>query len=107
MDNPYQTPATSSEPLPKRSYTRFRLLLDCFAIAAAAYPLVFRVIVDVWDISPPHYIVGISLLVSLVLLWLVSLVVNAAGAFRLRLISFVGLLLNVLSVGAILLPPLN
>jgi hypothetical protein len=40
MGNPYQAPATSHEPLPKRPYTRFRLCLDIFAIVFASLPLI-------------------------------------------------------------------
>jgi hypothetical protein len=103
--NPYQTPATSRRPLPKRPYTRFRFLVDIFALIFAILPVPFMV----WNyysntgvvIANATYfqlwVMLIGFLVVLVM-WLVSLVINAAGAFRVRPVSAVGLLLNIVSL---------
>ena len=111
MDNPYQAPATSGEPLPTRPYTRFRLFLDIFALVFAISPTSYNVIdyfVDISDFQGNARIpVALAILAAqllLVVLWFVSLVINAAGAFRLRPVSIVGLVLNLVSLVAGFLP---
>src|SRR5688500_2275843 len=103
--NPYTSPSPSPDLSVKRPYTRFSLLLDIVAIAGAGYPLMFRAVVELNNLAPPTSIViGISLLLTLVFSWLVGLVLNAVGAFRLRPVSFIGLLLNVSSVIMMFVP---
>lgn len=108
--NPYRSPMTSSN-LPKRTYTRFRLLVDVFALIFAILPVSINVLeyyVDkgVFIDSAPLWQLWVFLicLLLMLLLWLVSLVINTAGAFRLRPVSIFGLLLNIVSLIAAFLP---
>ena len=109
MDNPYRAPATSHEPLPTRPYTRFRLFLDIFAIAFASLPLVVVILekMKVVALGPEDFLddkAPLSLgfaylccLLSVLLFWLVSLIINIAGTIKLRPVSIFGFLLNVAS----------
>ena len=99
--NPYQSPVSAGDRVPPRPYTRFRLGLDLFAIACAAYPLAFRLGVELHYITRLHN-VPFAFFITLPALWFVGLALNAAGMFRLRRVSLAGLLLNVVSLIAML-----
>jgi hypothetical protein len=107
-NNPYAAPATSREPLPKRPYTRFRLFLDVFAIVFASLPLILilekmKVVAlkpdDLLDDKSPLSLALAYLccLLSVLLFWLVSLIINIVGTVKLRPVSIFGFLLNVAS----------
>ena len=103
--NPYESPLPPSDLSVKRPYTRLNLLMDIVAIAGAAYPLMFRAVVELMALPPPtDRAIGISLFLTLALAWLVGLVLNTAGAFRYRPVSVIGLLLNVSSMIMMFVP---
>ncbi len=103
--NPYKSPDISTERSLKRPYTRFRLFLDVFAIIAAASPLGLRIVVTLVNLPEIESLAFFIILFSSIALgWVASLVINAAGTFRIRLVSIFGLLLNVVSLLAMFVP---
>jgi hypothetical protein len=97
--NPYQPPTLPpGEPQPKRPNTRFRILLDSYAVVAAALPIplhcgVLMNIHQATDIQDfMFFYFGV-----LLALWVPSLLINITGVFTLRPLSFLGLVLNGLS----------
>ena len=87
--------------------------MDFFAIIFASFPLgailtekTFGLTIDGFMESIPHeFVLHVALMalisiLSTLLLWLISLVINIRGAFKLRPISIIGVLLNVASLVA-------
>jgi hypothetical protein len=103
MNNPYQAPATSNEPVPRRPYTRRRLILDVFAILFSTLPLLTKGFValllteDAYD-GLQSYRAIIIYFVVLILMWPISIILNIIGCIRCRMISVFGLVLNVAMV---------
>ena len=90
-----------------------RLALDFFAIIFASFPLGAILTEktfgfkseDIIDSIPPEFVAPVALMaivsiLSTLLLWLISLVINIRGAFKLRPISIIGVLLNLASLVA-------
>jgi hypothetical protein len=111
--NPYKSPAIPSDRRSVWESPRMRLALDLFAIFFASFPLVailtektFGLTIDGFMKKVPDELVGPVALTAIVtilaalLFWLISLIVNIRGAFKLRPISIVGVLLNVASLVA-------
>jgi hypothetical protein len=99
MDNPYSSPFPDENKQSKPGYTRFRLLLDIFAILLPVFLVIFRVIhsrvyISLLDleINP----VGCAVfLISTLALWAITFGINTYGSIKGRPVSIVGLLLNV------------
>jgi hypothetical protein len=107
MDNPYKSPIAALD-LSKRPYTRFRLFLDVFAIVFAVVPLIADLVFYELDLAPadeqPMVVVVAAYGCVFVITagWIVSLALNTVGAFRGRVVSFVGLVLDFASMSAVL-----
>jgi hypothetical protein len=102
--NPYTSPTIPTDDLPKRLYTRPRLLLDVFAIVFAIFPIGFRITIDVvpyHDFERVFLPIAVLFLLTM-LLWLVSLVINIVGTVKTRPVSIIGVLINIASFIAIL-----
>lgn len=99
-DNPYKAPQISGPLPPGRPDSRLRTLIDVFGTVGAGFPIVLRFVVLFMDGQSITDVFLICYFSLVFVLWAPSLVINIAGAFSLRPLSFVGLLLNFLSVGA-------
>ena len=99
------TPSRDAKNNPRRS---LKIVADVFAIVFASLPLLLRVLMDTFDrftggqswvfMDQNHLVVCAAIcLASVVGLWLASLVINIIGVIRLRILSIVGLLLNIAS----------
>lgn len=102
QDNPYQSPATAEHGIAIPRYTRFRLLLDIFCLAAALIPVGLRIVVETTGLPTVPVFVARAVLLTLAACWITSIVLNFAGTPRLRVVSIIGVILNVVSVAAML-----
>jgi hypothetical protein len=106
MDNPYQSPSVPAEPV-RRPYTRIRFIVDLLALVFAGLPLVVDVAllgVGVDDVRESLQLIFLVFLLAVIALWFPSLIINIVGALKRRPIPIIGLLLNVASLIAVLLP---
>lgn len=109
--NPYKSPAIPSDRRSVWANPRVQWALDVLAIAFSPVPLGMRIFEETLGLSidgfmesvPPVLVVPVALMaiISILLaclLWLISLVINIRGALKLRMMSMIGVLLNVISL---------
>ena len=107
-DNPYESPAALGSDLPKPLYTPLRLMVDVFCILAPLAPIGLWVALKFFDLdlAPLPTVAGrMTLLATMTGSWLASVVLNLAGSLRRRAVSYVGVVLNVVSLTLVSLVP--
>jgi hypothetical protein len=109
--NPYKSPAVSGDRRSVWANPRVQQAMNVFAIAFAPVPLTMRVVEETLDLSINSFMervppvlerpVALMAIISILLaclLWLISLIINIRGALKLRVMSMIGVLLNVISL---------
>ena len=104
--NPYESPsALGSSHRSRPLYTPLRLMMDIFCIAAPLVPIVLWVATNI-DLPPIPTATGrMTFLAMMAGSWLVSVVLNLVGSLRRRAVSYVGVVLNIISLMLVSLAP--
>ena len=111
--NPYQSPELAGhDPATAKPYTRIWLNLDFFWIGSAAGPAFYEIVIE-WlfgfDVDPdtlplPIQILVLIFLLSILLFFIVSFIVNIVGSIKGRRMSIAGVAANIVSLICIIIP---
>jgi len=116
MTNPYESPANDAASVPAKPYTRFWLIVDLLCLLFAAGPAAVELVEVVvimsyqrikFDVDTTPFvslIIFVVVMLSILLLWGISFLVNIVGSIKGRRMSIAGVIANIVSLVCIIIP---